>query len=46
MLRKPQGQNARDFGFMVEAGGVPFECFLDPPARLEPGARWVNSYTD
>ena len=26
--------------------GIPLECFLDPAARLEPGARWVNSYTD
>ena len=23
--------------------GIPLECFLDPAARLEPGARWVNS---
>ena len=23
--------------------GIPFECFLDPAACLEPGARWVNS---
>ena len=29
-----------------EIRGIPLECFLDPAARLELGARWVNSYTD